>query len=93
MKCLVTYQLRYVTNTTHLVVNTLVEVLNEYVLLTSLAQSRVALRPHNSAWAVLYERVVQVLERSLAVRSVEVVDVGVPEGTAGHGVAADSDTA
>ena len=32
------------------------------------------------------------LERSLAVRRVEVVDVGISEGTTGDGVAADSDT-
>jgi hypothetical protein len=74
-----------------LVVNALVEVLDEDVSLSSLSESRVSLTPHDSAWPVLDQGVVEVLESSLAVSRVEVVDVGVSKGSSGDGVSADSD--
>jgi hypothetical protein len=74
-----------------LVVDSLVEVLDEDVSLTSLSESGVSLRPHDSAGLVLDQRVVEVLESSLAIVRVEVVDVGVSEGSSSDGVSADSD--
>jgi hypothetical protein len=74
-----------------LVVNALVEVLDEDVSLSSLSESRVSLTPHDSAWPVLDQGVVEVLESSLAVSRVEVVDVGVSKRSTSHGVSADSD--
>ena len=74
-----------------LVVNALVEVLDEDVSLTSLAEGGVTLGPHDSARAVLDEGVVEVLEGALTVGSVEIVDVGVSERTTGDGITADSD--
>jgi len=74
-----------------LVVDRFVKVLDEDVSLTSLSQSRVSLRPHDSAGLVLDQRVVEVLEGLLSIRRVHVVDVGVSEGSSGDGVSADSD--
>jgi hypothetical protein len=78
---------------TDLVINGLVKVLNEDVSLASLPQCRVSLRPHDSAGQVLDQRVVEVLERALSIRSADVVDIGVSEGSTGNGVTADTDTA
>lgn len=74
-----------------LVVNALVEVLDENVSLTSLPQSGVTLRPHDSARLTLDERVVEVLEGPLTVGSVKVVDVGVTERSSSDGVTANTD--
>lgn len=74
-----------------LVVDRFVKVLDEDVSLTSLSQSRVSLRPHDSAGLGLDDRVVEVIEGSLSVVRVHVVDVGVSEGSSGNGVSADSD--
>ena len=59
--------------------------------LAHLAQGRVALRPHDAARLRLDHGVVHRVERPLGVRHVVEVDVGVPEGAAGDGVAADAD--
>ena len=75
-----------------LVVDRFVKVLDEDVSLTSLSQSRVSLRPHDSAGLSLDQRVVEVLESLLSVHGVHVVDVGVSEGSSSDGVSADSDT-
>lgn len=74
-----------------LVVNALVEVLDEDVSLTSLPQSGVTLRPHDSARLTLDERVVEVLESPLAVGSVKVIDIGVTERSSSDGVTANTD--
>jgi hypothetical protein len=76
---------------TDLVVNLLVKVLDEDVSLASLAESGVTLAPHDAAGAVLDQRVVEVLEGTLTVSRVEVVDVSVAERAAGNSVAADTD--
>jgi hypothetical protein len=77
----------------HLVVNSLVEVLDEDVTLAALPESRVTLAPHDTASTTLDKGVVEGVESALAVGGVEVVDVGVTERTTGDGVTADSDPA
>jgi hypothetical protein len=74
-----------------LVVDRFVKVFNEDVSLTSLSQSRVSLRPHDSARLGLDQRVVEVVEGSFSIVGVHVVDVGVSEGSSGNGVSANSD--
>lgn len=74
-----------------LVVNGGVEVLDEDVALASLAQSRITLRPHDAAGLALNESVVQLLESTLTVGGVVVVDVGVAERATGDGITADAD--
>jgi hypothetical protein len=74
-----------------LVVDRFVKVLDKDVSLTSLSQSRVSLRPHDSAGLVLDQRVVEVIEGLFSVVRVHEVDVGVSEGSSGNGVSADSD--
>ncbi len=49
---------------THLVVNSLIQVLDEDVSLRTLPQSRVTLRPHDPAGSSLDQRVVETVERS-----------------------------
>jgi hypothetical protein len=75
-----------------LVVDLFVKVLDEDVSLASLSQSRVSLRPHDSTGLSLDVGVVDVLEGSLSIVRVDVVDVGVSEGSSSDGVSADSDT-
>ena len=75
----------------YLVVDALVKVLDEDVSLTGLSESWVSLGPHDSAWLVLDQRVVEVLEGSLTISRAEVVDVGVAKRSSGDGVSADSD--
>lgn len=53
---------------THLVVNSLVEVLDEDVSLSSLPESRVSLGPHDSAGSSLDEGVVEGVKSSLSCR-------------------------
>jgi hypothetical protein len=73
-----------------LVVDGGVQVLDEDVTLTSLAQSGVTLRPHDTAGTTLDKSVVQVLKGALAISRVVVVDVGISEGATGNSVTADS---
>jgi hypothetical protein len=77
--------------TTDLVVNLLVQVLDENVASRALPQGRVPLAPHDPARTPLDQAVVEAVEGSFAVGTVEVVDVGVSERTTGDGVSADSD--
>lgn len=79
------------TTPTHLVVNGLVKVLDEDVSLTGLSEDRISLGPHDSASSSLDEGVVEGIKGSLSVSSIEVVDVGVSQGSSGDGVPADSD--
>lgn len=74
-----------------LVVNGDVKVLDEDVALASLAEGRVALRPHDAAGTALDKGVVEFLEGLLAVGSRVVVHVGVAERTARDSIAADTD--
>ena len=74
-----------------LVVNGDIEVLDEDVALTSLAEGGVTLRPHDTARLALDESVVQLLESTLTIVAAVVVDVGVTERTAGDSVTADTD--
>jgi hypothetical protein len=74
-----------------LVVNGSVQVLDEDVALASLAQSRITLGPHDTARLTLDQRVVELLERLLAVVRSIVVDVGVAERATGDGVTANTD--
>ena len=74
-----------------LVVDGAVEVLDEDVALASLAQSGVTLRPHDTAGLALDQGVVQVLEGTLTIGGVVVVDVGISERATGNGVTADTD--
>jgi hypothetical protein len=74
-----------------LVVNGDIEVLDEDVALTSLAEGGVTLRPHDTAGLALDEGVVQLLESALTIVAAVVVDVGVTERTASDGVTADTD--
>lgn len=76
---------------TDLVVNLLVQVFDENVTSRALPQGRVPLAPHDPARTPLDQAVVEAVEGSFAVGTVEVVDVGVSEGTTGDGVSADSD--
>ena len=46
---------------THLVINALIKVFDEYVSLTRFSKCRVALRPHDSTRAILDEGVVEML--------------------------------
>lgn len=74
-----------------LVIDGAVEVLDEDVALASLAQSGVTLRPHDTAGLALDQGVVQVLEGTLTIGGVVVVDVGISERATGNGVTADTD--
>jgi hypothetical protein len=76
---------------TNLVVNLLVQVLDENVASRALPQGRVPLAPHDPARTPLDQAVVEAVEGSFAVGTVEIVDVGVSERTTGDGVSADSD--
>lgn len=74
-----------------LVVNGHIKVLDEDVALTSLAEGRVTLGPHDAARATLDESVVELLESLLAIRGGVVVDVGIAERATGDGITADTD--
>ena len=74
-----------------LVVDALVEVLNEDVALTSLPQRGISLAPHDSASSTFNEGVVEMLESTLAVGGIEVVDIGVSERSSRHSVSTDPD--
>jgi hypothetical protein len=74
-----------------LVVNGDIEILDEDVALTSLAEGGITLRPHDTARLALDEGVVQLLESTLTIVAAVVVDVGVTERTAGDSVTADTD--
>jgi hypothetical protein len=74
-----------------LVINSSVEVLNEDVALTSLAESRVTLGPHDAARLSLDQGVVELLKGTLTISGVVVVDVCVSQRTAGDGITADTD--
>jgi hypothetical protein len=74
-----------------LVVNGDIEILDEDVALTSLAEGGITLRPHDTARLALDEGVVQLLESTLTIVTAVVVDVGVTERTAGDSVTADTD--
>jgi hypothetical protein len=74
-----------------LVVNGLIKVLDENVALAGLAESRIALRPHDPACAVFYQRIIELLQRTLAIRSVEVVDVSIAQGATSDGITTDTD--
>ena len=67
------------------------EVVDEDVANTRLAQRGVALGPHDAAWFVLDVGEVHRDKGALGIRDVVEVHVRVPEGAAGHGVAAHSD--
>jgi hypothetical protein len=76
----------------HLVVNGLIQVLDEDVSLPSLPEGRVTLRPHNPAWPVLDQAIVEVFQSSLSVGGIEVVDIGVTERSTSDCITADTDT-
>ena len=90
-------------------VDRLIKVLDEDVALSSLAQSRVTLRPHdaakkhdkfnghNDAGRILFlpsttlnERVIEPVESALAIGGVQVVDVGIAQGTTRNCITADT---
>jgi hypothetical protein len=48
------------------------------------------LRPHNAAGAVFDQRVVEVLERALAVSRIEIIDIGVTQRATRDRVTADT---
>lgn len=77
---------------THLVVDALVQVLDENIALTRLSQSRITLRPHDPAWPVLDQRVVEMLQSPLAVSGVEVIDIGVTERSSRDSISTDSNS-
>jgi hypothetical protein len=74
-----------------LVVNRLIEVLDENITLRALPQRRVPLSLHDTTSASLDQRVVQRVESTFTVSSVEVVDVGVTERSTSDGITTDSD--
>lgn len=74
-----------------LVVNGSIEVLDEDVAGTGLAEGGVTLGPHDAARASLDEGVVELLKSLLAISGGVVVDVGVAEGATGDSIAADTD--
>jgi hypothetical protein len=77
---------------TDLVIDLLVQILDKNIPSRALPQRRVTLGPHDPTRSTLDQRVVQRVQGSFPVRPVEVVDVGVPEGSSGDGVPANSDT-
>lgn len=73
-----------------LVVNGLVEVLHEHVGVTSLPQSGVPVRPHNTALLASDGGVVQGVQSTLSIGHVVEVDVGVTKRTASDRIPADA---
>jgi len=74
-----------------LVVNGGIEVLDEDIALTSLAEKWVALRPHDAARPALDDGVVELLKSALAIVGAVVVDVGVAKRATSDCVTADTD--
>lgn len=74
-----------------LVVDSGIKVLDEDITLAGLAKGGVTLRPHDAARLALNGGVVQLLESTLTISGVVVVDVGVSERTTGDGITADTD--
>jgi len=62
-----------------LVVDGCIEVLDEDVSLTGLAEGGVTLRPHDAAWSTLDESVVELFQSTLSISNVIVVNIGVSE--------------
>eukprot|EP00053_Salpingoeca_punica_P016475 m.155780 g.155780 ORF g.155780 m.155780 type:complete len:676 (+) comp16970_c2_seq3:460-2487(+) len=74
-----------------LAVDVLLEVLDEDVAVAGAAQGGVAVRPHDAHRAALERLKVELLEGAAGLVVGVEVDVGVAEGAAGDGVAADAD--
>ena len=75
---------------TYLVIDGLVQVLDEDVASTALAQVGVALRPHDAARAALDLGIVELLKSALTIGGGVVVDVGISKRTTGDGITADA---
>ena len=72
------------------VVNSSIQILNEDIALTGLAQSRVPLRPHDTAGTAFDDCVVQLFHSSLSICGVVVVDVGISKRATSDCVTADT---
>ena len=68
-----------------------IKVFDEHVSLTSFAQSRVALRPHNTARTAFDNRIVELFQRALSICCIIVVYIGVAKGATSNGVTTDTD--
>jgi len=73
-----------------LVVDLFVEILNEDIALTGLAEGGVSLGPHDAACSTLDKGVVELLQSTFTVRSIEIVNISIAKRSASYSITANT---